>query len=151
MKSSLKRRFRSAGSLLIEVSAAMALTAALALIIMRASLLAVSGNQWTIMQTLTDAYLSREIALSNRIPIAELIGPQSTWPEFTSNSVFARTVTLGKLAGGQVVEGSLKRFRTSDAGFNSETQIKAWRLHSVLSYNIGGREYVKSRSTLRLE
>jgi hypothetical protein len=114
-------------------------------------LLAVSGNQWTIMQTLTDAYLSREIALSNRIPIAELIGPQSTWPEFTSNSVFARTVTLGKLAGGQVVEGSLKRFRTSDAGFNSETQIKAWRLHSVLSYNIGGREYVKSRSTLRLE
>jgi hypothetical protein len=135
MKSTLKQRFRSSGSLLIEVSAAMALTAALALIIMRASLLAVSGNQWTIMQTLTDAYLSREIALSNRVPVAELIGPQSAWPEFTSEPVPAQIVTLGRLAGGQIVE----------------TQIKAWRLHSVLSYNIGSREYVKSRSTLRLE
>lgn len=151
MKSPLKQRFRSTGSLLIEVSAAMALTAALALIIMRASLLAVSGNQWTIMQTLTDAYLSHEIALSNRIPVAELIGPQSTWPEFTSEPVPAQIVTLGRLAGGQIVEGSLKRFRTSESEFNSETQIKAWRLHSVLSYNIGSREYVKSRSTLRLE
>jgi hypothetical protein len=138
--------------LLIEVSMALALTAALALVIMRASLLAISGNQWTIMQTLTDAYLSRESALSNRLPFADLTSAQSSWPELTDDPVPEQTVALGRVAGGQAVNGTLKRFRTAEVASNNvEATLTVWRLHSILSYRIGSQEYVKSRSTLRLQ
>jgi|APTNR8051073442_1049403.scaffolds.fasta_scaffold05569_4 hypothetical protein len=143
----------SRGSLLIEVSAALALTATLALVIMRASLLSISGNQWTIMQTLTDAYLSRESALANRLPFADLTGEASAWPDLANEEmpVAPQTVTVGRVAGGQVVQGTLRRFRTSEVASNMEAPLTVWRLHSVLSYNVGSQEYVKSRSTLRLQ
>ncbi|MCF7785991.1 MAG: hypothetical protein K9N47_07710 [Prosthecobacter sp.] len=146
-----RQRLRPHGSLLIEVSVTLALTSALALLIMRASLLAISGNQWTIMQTLTDAYLSRESALSNRLPYADLTSVQSAWPNLDTDPAKEQTVTLGRVAGGQVVQGTLKRFRTSEVASNLEAPLTVWRVYSILSYRIGSQEYVKSRSTLRLQ
>ncbi len=146
-----RQRLRPHGSLLIEVSLTLALTSALALLIMRASLLAISGNQWTIMQTLTDAYLSRESALSNRLPYADLTSVQSAWPNLETDPATEQTVTLGRVAGGQVVQGTLKRFRTSEVASNLEAPLTVWRVYSILSYRIGSQEYVKSRSTLRLQ
>ncbi|HRH96672.1 MAG TPA: hypothetical protein PLB55_12090 [Prosthecobacter sp.] len=146
-----RQRLRPYGSLLIEVSAALALTSALALIIMRASLLAISGNQWTIMQTLTDACLSRESALANRLPFADLTSAQSSWPDLAADPVPDQTVTLGRVAGGHAVQGTLKRFRTAEVAANAEAPLTVWRLHSILSYHIGSQEYMKSRSTLRLQ
>ncbi len=146
-----RQRLHPRGSLLIEVSMALALTSALALVIMRASLLSISGNQWTIMQTLTDAYLSRESALSNRLPFADLTSAESTWPELADDPLPEQTVTLGRVAGGHAVHGTLKRFRTSEVASNAEAPLTVWRLHSILSYRIGSQEYMKSRSTLRLQ
>ncbi len=151
MKPPSRQRLRPHGSLLIEVSAALALTCALALIIMRASLLAISGNQWTIMQTLTDAYLSRESALSNRLPFADLTATQFAWPDIAVDPVPELTVTLGRIAGGQEMQGTLRRFRTAEVASNTETPLTVWRLHSLLSYRVGSQEYLKSRSTLRLQ
>ncbi len=151
MKQTSCQRSRQRGSLLIEVSAALALTLALALVIMRASLLSISGNQWTIMQTLTDAYLSRESALANRLPFADLTGDLSSWPDLAVDPVPEQTVTLGRVAGGQEVNGTLKRFRTAEASTVAEAQLSIWRLHSILTYRIGSQEYMKSRSTLRLQ
>ena len=142
------------GSLLIEVSVAMGLAALVALLVMRSSLLAVSGNQWTVMQTLTDAYLTRETALAHRVPLADLTGPESSWPDMATDSppTFTQTVTLGKLAGGQSVQASLTRFRmNASEEQGAETNLAVWRLHSVLSYQISDRQYVKSRSTLRMQ
>jgi hypothetical protein len=151
MKYRRSQRSRQRGSLLIEISAALALTMALALLIMRASLLSISGNQWTVMQTLTDAYLSRETALANRLPFADLTGEESSWPNLAADPVPEQTVTLGHIAGGQAVTGTLKRFRTAEANTVAEAQLAVWRLHSILSYKVGSQEYVKSRSTLRLQ
>lgn len=151
MKPPRRQRLRPHGSLLIEVSAALALTAALALIMMRASLLAISGNQWTIMQTLTDACLSRESALANRLPFADLTASQSAWPDIAVDPVPELTVTLGRVAGGQAMQGTLRRFRAAEVASNAETPLTVWRLHSVLSYRVGSQEYLKSRSTLRLQ
>lgn len=151
MKHRSCQRNRQRGSLLIEVSAALALTLALALLIMRASLLSISGNQWTIMQTLTDAYLSRESALANRLPFADLTDEQSSWPDLAVDPVPEKTVTLGRTAGGQAVNGTLKRFRTAEVSTVAEAQLSVWRLHSILTYRIGSQEYMKSRSTLRLQ
>jgi len=151
MKPPRRQRLRPHGSLLIEVSASLALTSALALIIMRSSLLAISGNQWTIMQTLTDAYLSRESALANRLPFADLTASQSAWPDIAVDPVPELNVTLGRVAGGQEMQGTLRRFRAAEVASNTETPLTVWRLHSVLSYRIGSQEYLKSRSTLRLQ
>jgi hypothetical protein len=113
-------------------------------------LLAISGNQWTMMQTLTDAYMTRETALSNRTPLADVIADSSPWPDWSSRS--EQNVTLGKMPGGRVVQASLTRFRVNIPGDpDSEANLNVFRLYSVLKYQIGEKEYVKSRSTLRMQ
>ncbi len=142
------------GSLLLEVSVAMGFTALLALMVMKASLLALSNNQWTIMQTLTDAYLTRETALSNRVPLADLTGATSQWPDATADDPpkLQQPVTLGKLVNGKTVEATLTRFRVNETPVpDADTGIAVWRLHSVLAYQVGEKQYVKSRSTLRMQ
>lgn len=129
---------------------ALGLAVTLALVMMKASLLAISGNQWTMMQTLTDAYMTRETALSNRIPLADVLAADSPWPDWASRS--EQNVTLGKMPGGRVVQASLTRFRLSLPGDPAaEANLNVFRLYSVLKYQIGERQYVKSRSTLRMQ
>ena len=139
------------GSILIEVTLGFALTATLALLMMRASLLAISGNQWTIMQTLTDSYLSRESALSNRIPYADLTSSQSPWPNLTNEPASEQTVTIGRVAGGHLVQGTLKRFRTAESAAGAVTQLALWRLPPVLHYKLCISDIVKSRSKIRCQ
>lgn len=138
----------------MEVSLGMGLASALALILMKASLLALSNNQWTIMQTLTDAYLTRETALSHRVPVADLTGPDSPWPDQVADDPprSVQTVSLGKTAGGHPVSATLTRFRVNETpADDTDTGIAVWRLHSVLTYMVGDDEYVKSRATLRIQ
>lgn len=144
---------RRSGSLLAEVALAMGLAAVLALLLMKASLLALSNNQWTIMQTLTDAYLSRETALSHRVPMVVLTGENSPWPDPVSSDPprAEQTVNLGRLAGGLDVNATLIRFRVNETPVEDPGNLSVWRLHSVLSYTVAGQRYVKSRATLRMQ
>jgi hypothetical protein len=150
--SRVARRLNSRGSLLLEVSIAMGVAAILGLLMMKGSLLAISNTQWTVMQTLTDAYLSRETALSNRVPVADLTGAGSLWPDSNSVAPTQETVTIGKLMGGTPVTAKVTRFRVVEtpAG-ETDTSLSVWRLHSVLTYKVGDDEYVKSRTTLRMQ
>lgn len=128
----------------------MGFAAVVALVVLRASLLALSSNQWTTMQTLTDAYLSRETALSNRVPMADITASPSDWP--LQEDAAPRTISLGKVAGGNTINGTLTRFRVNQAPVtNAVTGLAVWRLHSVLSYKVDGKKYVKSCSTLRMQ
>lgn len=141
---------RTSGSLLLEASVALGLVTTLALLLMRGSLLAITGNQWAVMQTLTDACLTRETALATRLPFADITAEGSLWAVPVSlGEVAGQPVTLGRLAGGQAVGGTLRRFRTAEPVNGTETGMSAWRLHSVLTYKIGENDYVKTRSTLR--
>lgn len=146
---------RPRGSLLIEVSLGMWLAAMLALLLMRASLLALGSSQWTIMQTLTDAYMTREAALANRLPVADLTAADSPWPDAGGGEArFEGMVSLGRLAGGTEVTGRIVRFRVNaapeTAGLGEGApELTVWRLHSVLTYQVGEQNYVKSRTVLR--
>ena len=139
--------------MLVEVSLGMGLASVLALILMKASLLAVSNNQWTIMQTMTDAYLTRETALSHRVPMADLTGAESAWPDAAGDPARSvQTVSLGKTAGAHPVSATLTRFRVNETpADDADTGIAVWRLHSILTYKVGENEYVKSRATLRIQ
>jgi hypothetical protein len=139
---------------LVEVSLGMGLASVVALLLLKASLLAFSNNQWTVMQTLTDAYLTRETALSNRVPMATLTSAESQWPDQAVDNPprAVQTVSLGKTAGGLAVSATLTRFRVNEAAnVETDTGIAVWRLHSVLTYKIGDQQYVKSRATLRMQ
>lgn len=138
------------GSMLLEASVALGLVTALALLLMRGSLIAITGNQWAVMQTLTDACLSREAALAARLPFADISADASLWPAPAEISGIApQSVELGKLAGGRAVTGNLRRFRTAEPVTTADTGLAVWRLHSVLTYKIGEDDYVKTRSVLR--
>ncbi len=149
-----KRRTRETGIVLLEASIAMGLAVFLSLLVMKGFLLAISGNQWSTMQTLTDAYLTRETALSNRVPMADLTARPSVWPNSAADDPpqLVQTVTLGILPGGGIVQGKLTRFRVNETQTgNADTTITVWRLHSLLTYAVGEQQYVKSRSTIRTQ
>ena len=69
-------------------------------------------------------------------------------------------VEIGRLPGGTPVTGTIHRTRLPDAenhpvdgGNGDETNnpaaMKVWKVQSVLTYQIGGRSYAKSRTVIR--
>jgi hypothetical protein len=148
----LCRAAKQRGSVLVEVAVAVGFAAFLGLFTMKASLMAISNNQWIILQTLADAYLTRETALSVRIPVADLTGPSSPWPDQGVATPLVETVTVGRLPGGGEVRAQLTRYRVDVTQPGAvDSGISSWRLHSILEYTAAGQRYVKSRSTLRLQ
>lgn len=148
-----RRRWSRRGSVLVEASIALAAATLLALLMMKATLLAIGGNDWTTMQTLTDALLTRETALANRVPFAQITANDSMWPD-SAGGVAGDPVTieLGKIMGGSPVTAKLTRYRVNEANASDpDVNLAVWRLHSVLQYNVGENQYVKSSSTLRAQ
>ena len=154
-----QHRSRQRGSALIEISLSYATLVIVAMLSLKASVNATSGQTWTIKQTMSDAFITRETALASRMPFDTIVGSDSPWS--TSPSVTTSTVTLGKLPGGQLVTGTLHRTRTPDpnnlpaAGGTGNANTnpsgsEAWRIQSILAYSVGDRQYVKSRTVLRI-
>lgn len=130
-----------------------------ALLSLRASVNVTSGQAWTVKQAMSDAYITRETALASRIPFDTLTSTSSPWAAHPS--VSTSTVTLGKLPGGQSVTATIHRTRIPDANnlpqaggsgteVSNPTGTEAWKLQSLLSYTVGEKQYVKSRTVLRV-
>ncbi|MCB1206699.1 MAG: hypothetical protein KDN18_20745 [Verrucomicrobiae bacterium] len=152
-------RNRQRGSALIEISLSYATLVIVALLSLKASVNATSGQTWTVKQSMSDAYITRETALASRIPYDVLTGASSPWSNYPS--VSTSTVTIGKLPGGQLVTATLHRTRIPDAnnlssagGTGTATSnpsgTEAWKVQSILAYTVGDRQYVKSRTVLRI-
>ena len=159
MKLRRQRRPGQRGSALIEIAMSYGTLVIVALLTLKASLNATSGQTWTIKQAMSDAYITRETALASRVPFEALTGGGSLWP--ASPAVANSTVTIGRLPGGRTVTGTLNRTRYADTnnlaaagGTGTATTnpsgTEAWRVQSILSYELGGRTYVKSRTVLRI-
>lgn len=153
-----KYRVQRPGSVLIEATLALAILTVVGLLLLQLALNILSPRQWVLHQTLADAYLTYERSYGERIPFAALVGGDSPWPEHPAAST--STVELGRLPGGTPVTGTLTRTRLPDpdnfpvdGGNGSQASnpsgMKVWRAQSVLSYDIGGRAYAKSRTVIR--
>lgn len=152
------RRHQS-GSALIDVAVSYATLVIVALLTLKASINAAATQAWTVKQAMSDAYLTRESALAARVPFDEINTDTSLWamdPDTTSV-----TVSIGKLPGGNNVLGTLYRTRipapnnlpSAGGSGTSETnpgEIEGWKLQSILTYEVKGRNYVKSRTSLRV-
>jgi hypothetical protein len=145
-----RRHWSRRGSALVEASIALGAATLLSLLMMKAALLAIGGNDWTTMQTLTDSVITRETALANRAPFADITGAGSMWPDVSSGMPGPVTIQLGKIMGGKAVSGQLTRFRVNQANTaDPDVNVAAWKLHSVIQYEVSGTKYVKSSATLR--
>lgn len=149
----------STGSMVIEAAVGYGLIMIIALLMLRASASVSTAQQWTVTQSMTDVYLTRESALGNRVPFADLTGGDSQWPTYPN--VSESTVTIGKLPGAQPVTALLRRTKRPDennlpetGGQGTETSnpgaMEGWKLQSFLVYRVGSREYVKSRTVFRV-
>lgn len=131
---------------------------AVGLVLLKLSLNILAPRQWVLQQTVTDAYLTYERAYAERIPFDTLTSGTSPWPVYPATS--ESTVEVGRLPGGTPINARLVRSRSADplnypvdggSGTvdTNPAGMKVWRAQSVIVYQIGGRNYAKSRTVLR--
>lgn len=159
----LNHRFRRSprsrsGIALLEVTLGIAALVILAFLLLLLSINSIKAQRWTVMQTLSDAYMSREIALGKRMQFQRLTENDSLWPP--SPQVSTQEVTIGRLPNGNPVKAVLKRTREAASnnlaaagGTGDETSnpvgMESWKLQSHLIYNVSDRPYVKTRTVIR--
>ena len=111
------------------------------------------------MQNMSDAYMTYEVALAQRVPMDEVVGASSLWPRDPNRTT--STVEVGRLPGGTPVTATLYRTRLPDdnnlpaAGgtgnaISNPARMEVWKLQSHLVYSIGNATYRKSRTVVRV-
>jgi hypothetical protein len=128
------------------------------LFVVRTNLQTIRPRNWTMIQAVSDAYMTEHLARAEAIPFDELISDDSPWPVYPANTSTA--VTIGQLPGGRVITGRLVQTRqptSNNLPANGGTgttatnpaRIESWLVQSHLTYLIGDRTYVKSRNSVR--
>ncbi|HEY8960715.1 MAG TPA: hypothetical protein VIM57_00830 [Luteolibacter sp.] len=134
----------------------------LGLLLFKGSINALYPRQWTLEQTLSDAYLTYEKAYAQRIPFSDLTGANSPWPAQPMVST-TNNVEIGQIQGGIPVFATVVRTRVPDENnfvadggtvpdndtIRNPARMKVWKVQSILRYQIGDRNYVKSRTVVR--
>ena len=146
------------GSVLLEATYAMTFLTGLSLVLLKLSINVTAPRQWTLQQTVSDAYLTYEKAWAQRLPFSDLLATDSPWPEYPAKSEVQ--VELGKLPGGSPIYGTVIRTRIPDPnnfpvdGGTGDTStnpsgMRVFNFQSLISYSVGERKYVKSRTVVR--
>ncbi|MDP3850888.1 MAG: hypothetical protein Q8Q59_10315 [Luteolibacter sp.] len=151
--------------ILLESMLALSILTVIGLTLLKLSLNVLHPRQWALQQSVTDAYMTYERALAERVPFEALLAENSLWPAYPSVATTANE-TIGRLPGGGVIRGTVTRTRFADSnnypidgGDASRTReqalaanpaaIKVWKAQSVLTYQIGNRTYAKTRTVIR--
>ncbi len=143
---------------LLESALALSILTVLALALLKLSLNILHPRQTILQQTVTDAYMTYERALAERIPFENLIAADSLWPQHPQ--VATTQVEVGRLPGNRPIMGTVTRTRFPDPGnlfldggsgtvATNPAAMKVWKAQSVLTYRVGNLSYAKSRTVLR--
>ncbi len=146
------------GFMLVEAMVSLSLLTALGLTMLKLSLDILAPRQWVIQQTITDAYMTRERALMERVPFAEIQAAPAgdlAAPIWPTTAIDVTLPAIGSLPQGRPISGTVKRGCVADANNNNlvinPTRLEAYTLTSTLTYTIGTRTYTKSRSVYRTQ
>lgn len=153
-----KARSRRRGFVLFEAMMSLSMLTIIGLVLLKLSLNILAPRQWTLKQSVTDAYLTYERAYAERIPFENLLANDSPWPAFPT--ITSSAVEIGRLPGGIPVNGTVTRTRIADTGnypidggsgtvATNPAAMKIWKAQSVLTYKVGNYTYAKSRTVLR--
>jgi len=154
-----RTREKQRGSALIEIALSYSVLVLVAFITLKATINASASQTWTVQQSMTDAYITQESAFASRYPFDEISSDGSLWALYPD--VTTSTVTVGRMPGGGEVAATLHRTRIPDSnnlasagGSGTATTnpggTEAWKLQSMLVYTVADKEYVKTRTTLRI-
>lgn len=143
---------------LVEAMLSLSILTLLGLLLLKLSLNILHPRQWVLQQAVTDAYMTFERSYAERIPFEDLLALNSPWPHFPITST--TQVEIGRLPGNRAITGSVTRTRLPDTGnfpldggsgtvATNPAAMKIWKAQSVLTYQVGGRTYAKSRTVLR--
>jgi hypothetical protein len=160
MRPGRKRRAMAAGTVLIEATMTLMALSILGLIMFKMALNITAPRQWTLQQTISDAYMTYEKAYAQRISFEDLTASDSPWPVFPAKG--EEQVEIGRLPGGRALTGTVVRTRFADknnlpthGGEGTEASnpggMQVWKVQSIVRYQIGGREYVKTRTVIRVQ
>jgi len=151
---------------MVEAMIGLSILTVLGMVLLKLSLNILHPRQWIQQQTVTDAYMSYERAYAERIPFENLIATDSPWPAYPLKSTTAG-VEIGRLPAllpdypdGVPIYATVIRTRIADGGnyptdggtgtvASNPAAMKIWKAQSVVTYKIGNRNYVKSRTVLR--
>lgn len=146
--------------MLVEATVALVILSVASLVILKGTMNILAPRQWTMLQNVSDAYLTYEKAYAQRVPFAELTASSSPWPAYPAKSEMA--VTLGTLPGGRTLSANVIRTRIPDpnnfpayggegTNVTNPAEMQTWKLQSHITYSISGRDYVKSRTIVRTQ
>lgn len=157
MRSGKTRSWRR-GNLLVEAGVALGLLTFIGLVLLKLSLNILAPRQQALQQTVTDAYMSYERSVAERIPFDDLLANDSPWPVYPQTA--SETVEMGRFPGGLPIRATITRTRvasTNNYPINGGTgtvdtnpaAMNIWKVQSIATYTISGRNYTKSRTVLR--
>jgi hypothetical protein len=125
----------------------MSILTVLGLILLKLSLNILHPRQWTLQQAISDAYMTYERSYAERAPF-ETIEAGVIWPTYPSTATTTK-VKLGALPGGTAITGTVYRTKTQETITDNPASMKIWKVQSVLTYSLGNKTYVKSRTVIR--
>lgn len=146
------------GSVLLEAMMSLSILTILGLVLLKLSINVLYPRQWSLQQTLSDAYLTYEVAYAQRIPFEELTSSTSPFPAFPTTTTSSAEV--GRVPGNKAITATVTRTRIPDPDnypidggtgtlATNPAAMKIWKVQSILNYKIGNRNYVKSRTVIR--
>ncbi|MBK1790180.1 hypothetical protein [Persicirhabdus sediminis] len=129
-----------------------------------------STRNWTISKTLVNAYMSTEVAKANAIPF-ELIDEENggtDWDNYplyiNGDAPYEYNVVIGHRSGGENSKGGINEATPVNATITrAREQVMmttadgdnplsdAWNIRIVLQYSVNGKNYVTSRTVVRVE
>lgn len=149
------------------MTVALVLLGAFSLVLLKGSLDITAPRRWTMLQTMTDAYMGYEQAYAERISFDIINGTSAdneTSP-WQVNGAPPQLADIGTLPGGVPLTGTVIRRLTADpanipadgapqaeidaALVANPTEVESWILESHLVYQIGSNSYHKSRTVVR--
>lgn len=113
---------------------------------------AIRPRNWAMVQTITDAYMSGELALAESVEFEDIATEFPEEPNQIEINVLVGTVPPDIQINGTVIRTSTPSNNnlTETGTINTNpAQVESFILKSYLTYNIAGRSYVKSRTTVR--
>lgn len=163
-----KSASRAQGFVLVEAMISLSILTILGLVLLKMSMNVLVPRQWTMQQSVSDAYMTYERALAERVPFDRLVAAGSLWPigapAFTELEI-GQLPSITGLAPGVPIRGEVRRSRFADPDNYpadggtprpvidsvriNPAAMKIWRLQSVLTYRIGNQTYAKSRTVTR--
>lgn len=153
-----KTRSRNRGYLLFEACMALGMLTFIGLLLLKMSMNILVPRQWSLWRTVVEAHITYERSVAERIPFDNLVAADSPWPAFPN--VTTETVEMGRLPGGTPINATVARTRVPsdnnlplDGGNGTDetnpAAMKVWKVQSVISYRLNGRDYATSRTILR--